>query len=162
VDADTKREIDRIEKRLDEVEDALKRAKSDMQGEVTAGFDGVRRHLSIAIPAAVTASVEPTLNVLRGEIKRLADAETSREKRKKTELEQEAEKLSQEERRLALEERRQDIEAKRIANASGRHAVLEQPFETRFTRKMRVAAVITTLVVALVGGLGTCTAFSHQ
>lgn len=162
-------EIEALNKRVDELEEKFARelaagillAKSEAQAVVDSGFNGVKAYLALTLPqaaaTAVAGELAPIKIALRDLLKMATDTEVAREKR----LRDEKDAADKKARDLDLDAKGEDVEAKRIKNASGRHAVNDQPFATKFSRQMKVVAAIATLIAAVTGG-GIWSALSHH
>jgi hypothetical protein len=149
---DVRLEIERLNRRIDEVERQLLVAKSEMRAEVASGFDGVQRHLDRAIPAAVEgsailASVKTDLATLISKAQAAEDYRVLREKAEKDVTEN----------ALKLEE----LQAKRIANRSGEWQVYEAPVESKHRRRLGLYGVIATMATALAALIGAAIASHH-
>jgi len=149
---DVRQELERLYRRIEEVERQLLVAKSEMRAEVASGFDGVQRHLDRAIPAAVEgsailASVKTDLATLIGKAQAAEDYRALRERAEKDVTEN----------ALKLEE----LQARRIANQSGAWQAHEMPVESKHRRRLAVYGVIATLATAFAALIGAAIASHH-
>ncbi len=152
--ADLNAELIALRRRVEDLENAFKVLRSEVQKEIKEGFAGV----AIQLPKMIAGSVEVALMTVKQDLVTLiAKAEAAERYRDEREERERRARAAQ----LDLDLKDEEVKAKRIQNFSGQHAALFIPEEQKQKRRAPVIALVMFLVTTFAGLIGAVLGSRH-